>query len=314
MNDNPRCSSTAFVVLPLRFGYNNETAKTNSFQNKGKLTQDRVRFLAMNEFRTLEMRLGMNGLHVMQYRHPPELDVPDAVFANNWITTHKGGKVILYPMLAPNRRLESHETAIARINRQYEIKEIIDLRGEANKDKFLEGSGSLVFDRKAKIIYASISERTHPDLVKRVAETLGYKYILFDSKDKHGNTIYHTNVMMSIGNEFVIWCKDSISNQEQVRIIEDSFKKSDLNVIEITLDQMHSFVANCLCVYGDDEYRLLMSSQAYNSLTENQKKRLKKYVSFLHIPAPVIEEYGGGSIRCMITEIYLKRVPSTFPY
>lgn len=313
METNPRCAQAVFMVLPLTFAYNDQTESTNFFQSQGDLPPDRVQFWAMNEFRTLEMKVGMYGIHVMNYENYDSPILPDAVFSNNWISTHEGGTVFLYPMMAPNRRLESEEGAIKRIQRQYEITNLIDLRAEAEKGKFLEGTGSLVFDRKAEIVYACISERTHPELVERVAKELGYKAVLFEAHDRDGKAVYHTNVMMSIGSEFVIWCKESIRNKKSAELVEQSLKDGGLDLIEISLDQMHNFAANCICLYGDDAYRLIISERAHASLSQDQIDRIEKYAHILASRANVIEEYGGGSVRCMLTDIYLKRIPSNYP-
>lgn len=295
-----------FLVKPTNFGFNTETAISNSFQNEPEADVDSIEKKVSEEFDQFVKTLDSTGVRVHVFDDNPKPEKPDAIFPNNWISTHADGRVILYPMNAPNRRTERRQEIIDRLDKEFIISEIIDLSSYENKNQFLEGTGSVVFDHDHRAAYACLSPRTDKELLFKVCDFLSYKPICFYAYDEAGKEIYHTNVMMCIGAQFSVICLESITDKMERQIVEDSLKQSGHEVLDISRDQMTQFAGNMLQVKGSGNRNILaLSLSAFNCLDTDQKSTLEKYVSLVPLNVQTIESVGGGSVRCMIAEIFL---------
>jgi hypothetical protein len=298
--------TTLLMVRPAAFGYNTETAASNAFQMTGPHTHQAVSSAALAEFDAMTELLSSHDIDIKVYDDDPHLSLPDAVFPNNWITFHDDGKVIVYPMMAESRRKERRPLIIRDLADHFRITEVVDLSHEENEGRFLEGTGSLVFDYRNKLVYACKSPRTHPELVKKVAGTLGYRSIIFDAVDDQLLPVYHTNVVMNIGTKTAVICLDAIKNEEQQEILLESFSSTGHKVIAISYDQMKAFAGNMLEVLNKHgEPVVLMSQTTFQSLLPGQINAISAYADILPVKIPTIEKCGGGSVRCMVADIRL---------
>ena len=302
-------TSQIMMVRPANFGFNEQTAVNNSFQTRDGVDAVWLRVEAQKEFDQMVAVLRSKGIQVTVMDDTPQPVKPDAVFPNNWISFHEGGAVITYPMFAENRRLERREDIIDNLEKSFRIKNRYSLEFFENDDEplILEGTGSMIIDRPNGIVYACISQRTDPLLLDKFNVLMGTRSILFKAVDRNGDEIYHTNVMMALGEDFVVICMDSIPSADSRKLLYDTFAATGKEVVEITLEQMESFAGNMLEVTSLDGTRYLcMSQTAYDSLTGDQKNRLGAKTHILPIAIPNIEKYGGGSVRCMMAEIFLE--------
>ena len=302
-------TSQIMMVRPANFGFNEQTAVNNSFQTRDGVDAVWLRVEAQKEFDQMVAVLRSKGIQVTVMDDTPQPVKPDAVFPNNWISFHEGGAVITYPMFAENRRLERREDIIDNLEKSFRIKNRYSLEFFENDDEplILEGTGSMIIDRPNGIVYACISQRTDPLLLDKFNVLMGTRSILFKAVDRNGDEIYHTNVMMALGEDFVVICMDSIPSADSRKLLYDTFAATGKEVVEITLEQMESFAGNMLEVTSRDGTRYLcMSQTAYDSLTGDQKNRLGAKTHILPIAIPNIEKYGGGSVRCMMAEIFLE--------
>lgn len=299
-----QCASNVLMVRPSAFGHNSQTAVNNVFQREAG-DAAAVKRSAVQEFNALARLLKDNGVDVLVMDDDPKLATPDAVFPNNWISFHSNGTVVLYPMFAPNRRLERSPRIIERIRERYRVKSILNLTEHERDGQFLEGTGSLVLDRKDHLAYACLSERTDAALVDRFCRKMGYRAATFRASDAAGRPIYHTNVMMSIGAEFAVVCLSCIRDNGERKAVRDRLEKHGRKVIEIDEAQMADFAGNILQLRsGDDRSLIVMSSRAYAAYRPDQLAALESYGRILHVPLTTIEDQGGGSARCMIAEIF----------
>jgi len=292
------------MIQPVNFTFNVETAVNNAFQQsqEDQHTQEK----ALNEFNSFVKLLRDNGIDVTVIRDTPEPFTPDSIFPNNWISFHEQGLIFLYPMYAPNRRQERKSSTIQTITDKFNIVKTIDLTAYEASDCFLEGTGSMVLDRENKIAYACLSPRTDKKLVKVFCDQTGYKAVVFDAVDEKGQSIYHTNVMMCVADKFVVICLDSVAKRDEKQQVTNAIKDSSKDIIEISLEQMNHFAGNMLQVENvEAEKILVMSSQAFDSLTPKQIKKLESFNRILHSPLTTIETNGGGSARCMMAEVFL---------
>ncbi|MCK5103385.1 MAG: amidinotransferase [Cyclobacteriaceae bacterium] len=296
------------MVRPDQFGYNTETAKSNTFQKKRLICENHnCRKEALAEFESFVELLRKHQIEVLVFNSPAEKEAPDAVFPNNWISFHEDGKVILYPMLTKNRRIERRTEIVDELGKSFEIKKIIDLSSEELKGRILEGTGSIVFDHINKFAYANESARTNKHLFYDVCQLLGYQGIFFKAVDENGMDIYHTNVLMTIGEGYAVVCKEAIDEPDRGFVI-NNLQASGLEVIEISFDQMNHFAGNMIQLKSKDgKNYLVMSQAAFEILTEAQLNQLSNYVEFIHSDIHTIESVGGGSARCMIAGIHLER-------
>lgn len=292
------------MIRPVQFGYNAETAVNNAFQVRQ--AQDDVPEKAAKEFDAFVEKLRDNGIDVTVIDDTPAPHTPDSIFPNNWISFHEDGTVFLYPMFAQNRRLERKPAILETISKKFEIKETVDLSGYEANDKFLEGTGSMVLDRDAKIAYACISPRTDIAILNEFCSKAGYQSVAFRSVDAGGKEIYHTNVMMCVGDKYVVICLASIPEETERQLVIFTIESTRKQIVDITLEQMNHFAGNMLQVQNAaGEKFLVMSSQAYESLTQQQITLLETFNPIIHSSLDTIETNGGGSARCMMAEVHL---------
>lgn len=308
IHTQPQSTARIMMIRPVQFGFNTETAASNEFQQKDfdLSNSERTQIKAREEFDLMISQLSLTGLDLHIFDDTDDISRPDAVFSNNWISFHQSGKVVLYPMMAENRRAERRLDIIEELKKDFLVEEIIDLTHFENEGKFLEGTGSMVLDRRYKIAYACLSPRTHPEVLEAFADALGYEIVTFSASDENDKAIYHTNVLMCVGDIFAIVCLEAIKNPDERQQVRTMLEETNKYIIEISLEQVRHFAGNMLMVRNlkGDKF-LMMSTQAYDALTETQHKILLDYARIIHSDLSVIETNGGGSARCMMTEIHL---------
>ena len=296
-------TSKVFMVKPVNFKYNTQTAETNSFMNKDYAKDTQT--AALKETIEYASLLEKNLINVVLVEDTKEPETPDSVFPNNWFSTHENGILVLYPMCAENRRKERKKEFLDAIKKNINFKKTIDLTFWEKENKFLEGTGSMVLDRVNKIVYACRSPRTCEEVLDDFCKKLGYEKVLFDAKDDKGNIIYHTNVILCVAENFVVVCLDVIKDEKQKSLILDYFKKTNKKVIEISLEQVNNYAGNLLEVKNENNEKfLIMSDAAYKSFTKEQLNEFQKECKILHPNIECIETIGGGSARCMLAELY----------
>ncbi len=305
-----QATSHIVLVRPNSFGYNAETAASNAFQNSLLLKNDNVMQQVAAEFDAFVMQLESEGVDVNVFEDTIDPVKPDAVFPNNWVTFHSDGTVILYPMLAPNRRLERRMDIINELRKKFNVRRVMDLSIYEKENRFLEGTGSIVFDHSNKVAYACISPRTDRELFVRVCDYLRYEPVYFYSFDAAGKEIYHTNVMMCVGNGFAVICAESITDlQERKKVIDLLGKTHD--IVEISYNQMNHFAGNMLALQSKNGQHLVaLSHSAFESLSPEQRTTIEKHAKLIPLKIPTIETIGGGSARCMIAEMFLEPIAS----
>ena len=292
------------MVRPFQFYFNQQTAANNFFQSNIHI--ENANELAIAEFDAMVDQLRAHQIKVKVVQDTKDPSTPDSIFPNNWISTHAGGTLCLYPMYAENRRAERKLSVIEFLQANYKIENLLDLTDLEKEGKFLEGTGSMVLDHQNKISYGCLSERLDEAAFIYWCDKMQFKPISFKAVDHKAQPIYHTNVMMCMGNQFVVICLDSIPNEIEKQIVLESFLQTNKEVITISQDQLNHFAGNMLQVFDIDEKpHLIMSEQAYKTLNVAQLKSLEKYNPLLPISIPTIEALGGGSTRCMMAEIYL---------
>jgi hypothetical protein len=291
----------------MHFGFDKETAANNAFQvNDPSLSKDQIKTLARQEFDQFVEKLRSAGIEILVIEDTDTPIKPDAVFPNNWFSTHEDGTLITYPLCPPNRRSERRVDILDQLAEQFQVNKHIRFEYLEKKHQFLEGTGSMILDRPNQLIYACRSARTHEVALDHFSKIVGCQSVLFNASDADNIPIYHTNVMMALGEDFVIIVLDAVKNELEQQMLLDSFAKTNKRVIELTMDQMLSFAGNMLQVRNKQGDRfLVMSSQAYQSLSADQIKLIEEYTQILHSPIPTLEKYGGGSARCMMAEIFL---------
>ena len=297
-------AAAVVMISPESFGPNPQTAASNVFQQMEVHTDDGPR--AHREFAQLECRLRAAGVRVHSFSGRGDAQLPDQVFANNWFSTHPDGNVVLYPMLAPNRRAEIRADVIATLRRNYRITRVVDLTGGVGEGRFLEGTGSVVIDHHNGVGFAALSPRTDSDLVATLGWELGLEMICFATQDQAGQPFYHTNVVMSICQDFAIWCPDALADPDQRRDVAARLSVGGRDVIEISLAQTYRFVANILTLNGAGPL-IALSETARSALDRDQVTRLADHGELLSVPVPTLERLGGGSLRCMLAEVHLPR-------
>ena len=292
------------MIRPYQFYFNQQTAANNFFQSN--INIENANELAIAEFDAMVDKLRAHQIKVNVVQDTKDPSTPDSIFPNNWVSTHEGGTLCLYPMFAQNRRAERKSTVIDFLQSNYQIQNILDLTDLEKEGKFLEGTGSMVLDHQNKLAYGCLSERLDKNAFNEWCEKMQFKAIAFKAVDDKAQPIYHTNVMMCMGNQFVVICLESIPNEQEKQLVLESFKKSNKEVITISQDQLNHFAGNMLQVFDINEKpHLIMSKQAFTSLSTEQVNSLEKYNPILPISIPTIEALGGGSTRCMMAEIYL---------
>lgn len=298
-----------FLVRPSIFAFNTETSISNTFQIQLLESKEAIQQKVLAEFDAFANTLTSKGIQVYVFDDTILPEKPDAVFPNNWISFHENGSVILYPMLAHNRRHERREDILEFLKRNFIINNLLDLTIYEKENRFLEGTGSIVFDHIHKVAYAGLSPRTDKQLFLFVCDYLHYKPVCFHSFDKGGKAIYHTNVMMCIGEHFAVICLDSISNKNEKALVVNQLKETGHQIVEITFEQMNHFAGNMLSLQTNESKEILVLSQsAFDSLTYMQKMEIEQFVELTPLTITTIETIGGGSARCMIAEIFLQPI------
>ena len=298
------------MVRPANFAFNEETAANNAFQSRDqRLTPDEMSRNAIREFDGFVQKLRDAGVDVIVAQDSAQPVKPDAVFPNNWVSFHEDGTIITYPMFAPTRRLERQEAVVNTVLQAgFQTNKQLHFESNESASRFLEGTGSIIFDHPHQLAYACISPRTDAQLLDELCQAIGYQPVVFHAVDAAGQDIYHTNVMMAMGETFVVICLDSIRDAQERAMVEKQLQDSSKTIVDISLEQMNSFAGNMLQVRNDREETLLvMSEQAYRALTPAQVDTLEQHTRLLYADLTTIETYGGGSARCMMAEVFLPK-------
>jgi hypothetical protein len=310
LHQTSQAANALMMVRPVRFCYNEETAQDNAFMTDISSNLESTQKKACQEFDNYVSILKEKGVEVAVFEDTLEPHKPDSIFPNNWISFHEDGTVVLYPMKAKSRRVERREDIVEGLKKLhgYKISQRIDITQEENSERFLEGTGSIIFDYINKIAYACISQRTHPEVLDNVAKNIGFKPHTFTSVDTSGKEIYHTNVMMCLGERFALVCTQSIPNEAEREALVKSLTETGHEVIYLTYEQINHFAGNALEVCNKKGDRFLIVSKAgYDILTPEQRAVIEQYDEIVPIPLEVIETNGGGSARCMIADIRLPK-------
>ena len=304
-------TNSILMIRPNNFGFNEETANDNHYQNK-EFFESNSNENAQKEFDNMVKNLKQNGIAVHVFQDDDINYTPDSIFPNNWISFHENGDIGLYPMYAKNRRLERRPEVLEFLEeRGFGIENIVDYSGAESENKFLEGTGSMILDRENRIAYCSISNRSNEYLFIDFCEDFEFTPVLFNSFQSVGDErlpIYHTNVMMCVTMSYVVICLDSIDDKKQRKNVCEFIKKSEKELINISENQVEKFAGNMLELLNDKgESVLVMSKSAENSLSENQKNTITNYSKIISSDINTIELCGGGSARCMMAEIFLPK-------
>ncbi|SFL31524.1 hypothetical protein SAMN05216357_11853 [Porphyromonadaceae bacterium KH3CP3RA] len=296
-------TSKILMVRPFRFAFNEETAQNNYFQQAGESVSVAVK--ALEEFDAFVSQLHGKDVDVTIIQDTPEPWTPDSVFPNNWFSSHISGELVLYPMFAENRRQERKREVLDLLTRKMNHRKVIDLTHWEKEDEFLEGTGSMVFDRDKQTAYCCRSPRTSEKVLADFCARMNYDAVVFDATDKNGNLIYHTNVMMAVGNQVAIVCLESVKDDNERQKVVSRLTSAGKIIVDISLDQVARFAGNMLEVKSrNGQPIMVMSASARNALTAVQETIISTYNTILSAPLSTIETNGGGSARCMLAEIF----------
>ena len=296
-------ASAIAMVRPAAFGYNEETAVNNYFQHIPEISNSALQQTVLREFDEMVAILRANGVNVLVLNDDAEQPKPDAIFPNNWFCCNDN-RITIFPMCAVSRRAEKNPEIIENIKAHTAISDLTDLSFHEKDNIFLEGTGSMVIDHLNRIIYACISPRTNESLLKEFALSNKYETVIFEAADEQGREIYHTNVLMCIGDAFAVLCSKAINNKDRAGVIR-TLADTGHEIIEIDFNQMNSFAGNMLQLVNDKNEKLLvLSKTAHNSLTLAQIKKLEKYCKLIVPDVSEIERAAGGSVRCMMAELF----------
>jgi len=304
-------ASAVLMIRPVRFESNPQTADSNRFQGKSGVTADQQQDAALQEFDGLVEALREHGIDVVVVDDTSEPHTPDSIFPNNWLSLHADGRVVLYPMEADNRRTERRMDVIERLDAElgYQVREIVDLSGHESTGHYLEGTGSMVLDRANRVAYACLSTRTQLDPLGDFTQRLNYDAVTFEAVDRDGVAIYHTNVLMNVGEELAVICDAAIPRDDQRSAVVQRLRDTGHEVLSLNYDQLDAFAGNMLELRTKEGARLVaMSQQAYDSLSGDQLQILSKNGEILTVPIDTIEASAGGSVRCMLAEIHLPQI------
>ncbi len=304
----PQISNTILMVRPAHFGYNEETARNNAFQQAVRsASEEEIERKARQEFDAFVEKLRAHGVHVIAIE---DTSVPlknDAVFPNNWFSTHADGTLVTYPMFSEMRRLERRDDIIAQLDRDFTIQKIIRLENHEDAGRYLESTGSMILDRPNRLVYACRSIRTDEGLLDEFCRWMSYEKVIFEAYGSSGIPIYHTNVMMALGEHFCVICMDSIKDPVDRSRIHDKLVATGKEIIAIAQEQLDDFMGNMLQVEGEGQTFLVMSEQARQALRPDQVLQIERHTQILSSTLDTIEKHGGGSARCMMAEIYLPK-------
>ena len=293
------------MVRPSRFFPNPETAFDNTFQRRIAAAEyDRVGAAAREEFDRAVDSLAAAGVQVHVIDDTPSPPKPDAVFPNNWFSTHHDGRVVLYPMHAPSRRVERRADLIDKLRKQYRITEVVDYTSFEGQGLALEGTGSLVLDHPARVAYVSLSNRADVEPLHRFCADFNYEPVTFTSRDADGQPIYHTNVMMCLGTEFALIGLETIDDLSERATVRKCLQASKRTVIELSREQIANFAGNALELHNEKNRLLVLSARAKAVLSDEQRTTIARFAHLLVLSLPTIE-LAGGSARCMLASIHL---------
>lgn len=296
--------SAVIMIRPHRFSLNPQTARDNAFQCVDTdLDTETMSSAALGEVTAASQTLSEHGVNVHVFEDETS-NTPDSVFPNNWFSTHPGGHVALFPMFAPNRRLERRYDVIEMLKQKYRVQEVIDYSGLELDNVFLEGTGAIVIDHVERVAYAIRSNRTDPVALERFCTHFNYEPMSFDAADTNGSPVYHTNVLMCIATDFVMIGLDMISDSSRRHEIEERFKESDRKVIKLSHEQIASFAGNAIELQGRHGRLLAISTRAFQCLSSEQRTIIEESVTLVPLSVPTIE-LAGGSVRCMLAGVHL---------
>lgn len=299
-------TSSLFMVAPTTFGFDEQTAATNTFQHELDRGPKQITQTAIQEFEAYVATLRAHDIAVIDFHDSDDQPKPNAVFPNNWFTTWPDGTVYCYPMATPSRRVERSAAALDLLGAQFDIRQVVDMSTAEADATFLEGTGVMVFDHPARTVYACVSPRCNEALFTKHAETLGYKAVAFHASDPSGTAIYHTNVMLGVQSHTAVLYSEGISDKAERNAVLDSLAASGHDIIDISFEQLTAFCGNILNVSNaHSEPFIVLSQTAFDAFTAEQRARLTQSGTLLPVSIPTIETIGGGSARCMIAEIFL---------
>ena len=300
------------MIRPINFRANEQTAVNNYYQKVvKKTTPEELLRRAQKEFDDFVDKLREVGVQVVVVEDIDDQDTPDAHFPNNWVSFHDSATVVKYPMFAPNRRTERRDDVFDILEQKgYQIKSVVDYTSAEEDNLFLEGTGSLVLDRASRKAYCALSPRAHEEVLIEFCEDFEYTPVIFTSNQTVNGArlpIYHTNVIMCLGEEFVVICLDSIDDKKERKNVVKHLKEDGKEIIDLTEDQLIAFAGNMLQVQGAASPYLVMSTAAFESLTNDQIAQIEGHCPIIHSSLEVIEYCGGGSARCMMAEVFLPK-------
>ena len=305
-------TNTILMIRPVNFRMNEQTAVNNFFQEDIAIANTKINSRAQAEFDAFVALLRAKGVNVIVVDDTEDPDTPDSIFPNNWISFHASGTVCLYPMFAANRRNERRKDILDLLERQgFVIENVMDYTSAEASELFLEGTGSIIMDRVNEKAYCALSERAHEPLFIEFCEDFDCMPVLFTANqtvDGKRLPIYHTNVMMCLGESLAVICLEAIDDLQERKNVVNQLSESGKEIIPITEEQMHHFAGNMLQVLGKDDQRLMvMSTSAFRSLSRDQIEKIERTNEIIHSPLDTIETCGGGSARCMMAEVFLSR-------
>jgi len=305
-------TNTLLMIRPVAYRMNEQTAVNNYFQKEMNLSNDEINTKAQKEFDAFVKKLRAVGVQVIVENDILEMETPDSIFPNNWVSFHENGDVALYPMFAENRRRERREEVLIRLEKEgFIIENLIDYSTAEEEGLFLEGTGSLLLDRMNRKAYCALSPRADEDLVIEFCEDFEYTPVIFNANQTINDKrlpIYHTNVLMALGEDIAIICLDTIDSKSEKKNIIQNLKEDGKEIIKITEAQMQHFAGNMLQVKGgNDKKYMVMSTAAFKSLNSEQIMAIEKHSDILHSDLTTIETCGGGSARCMMAEVFLPK-------
>jgi hypothetical protein len=301
-------TSTVLMIRPARFESNPQTAESNRFQGRTEASAAQQHAAALAEFDSLVDALRDHGVEVIVVEDTHEPHTPDSIFPNNWVSFHGDGRVVLYPMEAENRRTERRMDIIESLDDApgYVVSEVIDLSQHEADGHYLEGTGSMVLDRINHVAYACLSSRTQLDPLGDFVQRMEYDVVAFDAVDRDGVPIYHTNVLMNVGEKIAVICDEAIPRDEQREAVLGRLKESGREIVSLSYDQLDAFAGNMLELRNNEGGRLIaMSQQAVDSLDDEQLGKLRENGDVVTVPIDTIEASAGGSVRCMLAEVHL---------
>ena len=301
-------ASTVLMIRPVRFESNPQTAESNRFQGRTAVSAGEQHAAALAEFNGLVDALQNHGITVIVVEDTADPHTPDSIFPNNWVSFHGDGRVVLYPMEAENRRSERRMDIIESLDADpgYVVSEVIDLSPHEVEGHYLEGTGSMVLDRINHVAYACLSSRTQLDPLGDFAQRMNYEVVAFDAVDRDGVPIYHTNVLMNVGEALAVICDAAIPREDQREAVLGRLGESGRKIVSLSYEQLDAFAGNMLELRTSEGERLIvMSQQAFDSLRDEQLSVLRDNGDVLAVPIDMIEASAGGSVRCMLAEIHL---------